>query len=146
MKIMVINGPNLNLLGSREPDIYGTQNYAALCAMVTQYAAAQGHSAQVEQFNSEGGVIDCIQRAWAEGYDGIVINPGAFTHYSYAISDALRSVPLPAVEVHLSNIHAREEFRRVSVTAPACIGQICGLGFFGYQAAMDALIRKAEQI
>lgn len=140
MKFFVINGPNLNLLGQREPDIYGRQDYAALCRMVEEYAAAHGSTAECYQSNHEGAIIDVIQAAQGV-YDGIVINPGAYTHYSYAIHDALKAISVPAVEVHISDIHSREEFRRVSVTAPACVGQISGQGFAGYTMAMDLLLR-----
>lgn len=139
MKFLVINGPNLNLLGQREPDIYGRQDYPALCAMVEDYAAAHGGSATCFQSNHEGAIIDAIQAAQGV-YDGIVINPGAYTHYSYAIHDALKAISVPAVEVHISDIHSREDFRKVSVTAPACVGQISGKGFPGYTMAMDTLM------
>ena len=139
MKFLIINGPNLNLLGSREPDVYGTGTYETLCRRVQDYAAAHGWEADCFQSNHEGAIIDAIQQA-AGVYDGIVINPAAYTHYSYAILDALKAVDLPAVEVHLSNIHKREEFRHKSVTAAGCDGQICGLGQFGYVAAMGYLI------
>ncbi len=139
MKFLVINGPNLNLLGQREPDIYGKQDYAALCRMAEAYAADRGGSARCIQSNHEGAIIDAIQAAQGE-YDGIVINPGAYTHYSYAIHDALKAITVPAVEVHISDIHSREAFRQVSVTAPACVGQISGQGFAGYTMAMDLLL------
>ena len=138
MKFLVINGPNLNLLGQREPDIYGKQDYAALCRMAEAYAADRGGSARCIQSNHEGAIIDAIQAAQGE-YDGIVINPGAYTHYSYAIYDALLAVRVPAVEVHISDISRREAFRRTSVTAPACRGQIVGHGFRGYLEAMELL-------
>lgn len=136
MKFLVINGPNLNLLGQREPDIYGRQDYAALCAMAERYAAAHGSTAHCFQSNHEGAIIDAIQQAQCV-YDAIIINPGAYTHYSYAIHDALKAVDVPAVEVHISDISQREEFRRTSVTAPACVHQIIGKGFPGYTMAMD---------
>lgn len=139
MKIMVINGPNLNLLGVREPEVYGAKSYADLEEYIEGYAEKRDVEAVVVQSNGEGEIIDFIQHALGN-YDGIVINPGAYTHYSYAIHDALASVDIPAVEVHISNIHKREEFRRRSVTAPACIGQIAGLGFRGYTLAIDYLI------
>lgn len=119
MKFLIINGPNLNLLGGREPDIYGTGTYETLCRRVQDYAAAHGWEADCFQSNHEGAIIDAIQQA-AGVCDGIVINPAAYTHYSYAIYDALRAVDVPAVEVHLSDIRQREPFRQVSVTAPAC--------------------------
>lgn len=135
MKFLVINGPNLNLLGRREPGIYGDQSYEALCNLIRDHAAAHDSTADCFQSNHEGAIIDAIHAA--DGvYDAIIMNPGAYTHYSIAILDALKAVAVPCVEVHISNIHQREEFRRKSVTAPACVGQICGLGLYGYEAAM----------
>ncbi len=143
MKFLIINGPNLNLLGKREPGIYGQESYEALCRMVEDFAAAHGSTAECFQSNHEGAIIDAIQAA--DGvYDAIVMNPGAFTHYSVAILDALKAVSVPCVEVHISNIHQREEFRRKSVTAPACVGQICGLGLYGYQAAMGYFLARGK--
>jgi len=142
MKILVINGVNLNMLGSREPDVYGDRNYAALCAEVTEFGAKIGAQIEVVQSNIEGEIVNFIQGA-AGKFDGIVINPGAYTHYSYAISDALRAVDVPAVEVHISNVHAREEFRHTSVTAAACVGQICGLGFDSYKLAIRYFVEVA---
>jgi len=136
MKIMVINGPNLNLLGSREPDIYGSMTYEALC----DFLVSEDYHLTFVQSNHEGVIIDGIHEAKTLGIDGIVINPGALSHYSYAIHDALKSVDVPAIEVHLSNIHARESFRHTSVTAAACIGQISGLGPMGYRLAIKALM------
>ena len=130
MKLLILNGPNLNLLGSREPDIYGRESYDTLCQQIYQHAGAIGCTAEVFQSNHEGTLIDAIQAAQA-GYSGIVINPGAYAHYSYAIYDALRAVDVPAVEVHISDITAREPFRAVSVTAPACVRTICGHGLRG---------------
>ncbi len=138
MKIMVLNGPNLNMLGIREPQVYGNATYADLETYIEGYAESKGIDVTVLQSNCEGELIDFIHHALGN-YDGIVINPGAYTHYSYAIHDALASVNIPAVEVHISNIHKREEFRHKSVTAPACIGQITGLGFRGYLLAVDYL-------
>ena len=139
MKIMIINGPNLNMLGVREKNIYGTRNYEDVCNYVKEEGKKINHEILMVQSNSEGEIIDFIQKAYFEKYEGIIINPGAYTHYSYAIHDALKGFDIPAVEVHLSNIHTREEFRRKSVTAPACIGQIAGFGEYGYIMAMDAL-------
>ena len=139
MKLMVINGPNLNMLGIREPGVYGTQTYQDLCDYLISAAEERGLTVLCLQSNSEGQLIDYIQQAYFEGFDGIVINPGAYTHYSFALLDALKSVPVPAVEVHLSDIHQREDFRRISVTATACIGQISGKGREGYVQAMDLL-------
>ena len=138
MKFLIINGPNMNLLGTREPEVYGRQDYAALCRYLTDYAAAHGDAVDFMQSNHEGALIDAIQAAQGT-YDGMVINPAAYTHYSYAIHDALRAVAVPAVEVHLSDIHQREPWRAVSVTAPACIGSIIGHGFAGYAQAMELL-------
>ena len=141
MKFLIINGPNLNLLGSREPGIYGSTGYEALCAMLKDKAAAMGAEADCFQSNHEGALIDAIHGAVGH-YDAIIMNPGAFTHYSYAILDALKAVDVPCIEVHISNVHQREEFRHKSVTAPACVGQICGLGTFGYVAAMTYFMEQ----
>ncbi|MBP1736508.1 MAG: type 3-dehydroquinate dehydratase [Oscillospiraceae bacterium] len=135
MKFLILNGPNLNMLGKREPGIYGSESYDELCRRLESFAVAHDSTADCVQSNCEGELIDHIHSAPGR-YDAIVINPGAYTHYSYAILDALLAVGVPAVEVHLSNIHKREEFRHRSVTAPGCVGQICGLGVFGYEAAM----------
>jgi 3-dehydroquinate dehydratase II len=138
MKILVINGPNLNLLGTREPEIYGKQSYADLVHAI--HMAADSHKAQVKtvQTNHEGEIVDLIQGA-AKKYDGIVINPAAYTHTSIAIYDALKAVGLPTVEVHLSDIQSREEYRRHSYISPACIRTIAGKGFAGYQEAVKIL-------
>lgn len=138
MKILVINGPNINLLGIREKNVYGTKSYEDLCSYIRDGAKEFQIEVQIVQSNSEGKIIDYIQGALGN-YDGIVINPGAYTHYSYAIADALKGVSLPAAEVHISNIHKREEFRRKSITAESCIGQITGFGFLGYRLALEAL-------
>ena len=142
MKILVINGPNINFLGIREKGIYGTGNYESLVRGLEEKGRAEGHEVEVFQSNFEGAVIDRIQAAYSDGTEGIIINPGAFTHYSYAVRDALASVELPKIEVHISNVHKREEFRHVSVTAPVCTGQIVGLGLRGYALAMDYLTGK----
>lgn len=144
MKFLVINGPNLNLLGSREPGIYGSTGYDALCAMLREKAAELGAEAECFQSNHEGAIIDAIHGAVGV-YDAIIMNPGAFTHYSYAILDALKAVSVPCIEVHISNVHQREEFRHRSVTAPACVGQICGLGTFGYVAAMEYFVGQCHE-
>lgn len=141
MKIIVINGPNINFLGIREKGIYGTQNYESLVEMINNKATELGADVEVYQNNSEGAIIDRIQQAYNENADAIIINPGAYTHYSYAIRDALASVEgIVKIEVHISNVHKREEFRHVSVTAPACTGQIVGLGLTGYLLAMEAAV------
>ncbi|MCR5403732.1 MAG: type II 3-dehydroquinate dehydratase [Butyrivibrio sp.] len=143
MKILVINGPNLNFLGIREKNIYGNQDYEYLCNMIRDNAKAHGDEAECFQSNHEGAIIDRIQEAYSDGTEGIVINPGAYTHYSYAIHDALKSIEnIPKVEIHISDIQSREEFRKVSVTAPACDHQIYGHGLNGYIEAMD-LIRMS---
>ncbi len=138
MRIVVVNGPNLNLLGEREPAVYGRTTLAELEAIVAAYAAERSIEIAFFQANGEGAIIDALHRirSWA---DGIVINPGAYTHYSYAIRDALAAISVPAVEVHLSDISAREAFRRISVTADACIGQISGLGVDSYLRGIDRL-------
>lgn len=140
MKILVLNGPNLNMVGIREKEIYGTRNYSDIVDYIKEEGAKRGHEIDVLQSNYEGQIIDWLQKAYFEQYDGVIINPGAYTHYSYAIHDAIKAISdIPAVEVHLSNVHAREEFRHQSVTAPACIGQLCGFGEFGYILAIQAL-------
>lgn len=143
MKLLVINGPNLNFLGIREKGIYGTEDYSTLVKMLTEKAKTEGHELEVFQSNHEGAIIDKIQEAHYGGTEGLIINPGAFTHYSYALRDALASVEMPKIEVHISNVHKREEFRHTSVTASACTGQVVGLGLRGYALAMDFLTGKA---
>ena len=141
MKITVINGPNINFLGIREKNIYGMGDYESLCQFIKDEAKKLNVEVEIFQSNSEGEIINSIQSAYGSS-DGIIINPGAYTHYSIAIYDALKSVDIKAVEVHISNIYKREEFRHKSVTAPACIGQISGFGFHGYKYAMEALLQK----
>ncbi|MDO4744473.1 MAG: type II 3-dehydroquinate dehydratase [Clostridia bacterium] len=142
LKIMVLNGPNLNMLGVREPEVYGNRSYTDLENYIEDYCKEKGIEVTVLQSNCEGELIDFIHHSNGS-FDGIVINPGAYTHYSYAIRDALSSIEVPAVEVHISNIHKREEFRHTSVTAPSCVGQITGLGFQGYLLAIDYLVKEA---
>lgn len=137
-KILVINGVNLNMLGIREPGIYGQNTLAELEAQITAHASELGVEVDFFQSNIEGEVVNAIHAAYGV-YDGIIMNPGAWTHYSYALRDALGSVKIPCIEVHISNIHKREEFRHTSVTAPECLGQIAGLGFKGYLLALEAL-------
>ena len=144
MKILVVNGPNINLLGIREPDVYGKQDYKALAASLDALARELGVTIDVWQSNIEGEMVTKIQQA-RDVYDGIVINPGAYTHYSIALLDALKAVNLPAVEVHISNIAGREDFRHTSVTAVGCIGQISGLGFDSYRLAVEGLVRYIER-
>ena len=140
-RIVIVNGPNLNLLGKREPHIYGTRSHADLVETVRAKGRALGVEVSVFQSNHEGELIDFLQKE-APGSLGIVINPGALSHYSLALFDCLQSLAVPTVEVHISNIHAREEFRSKSVTARAAKGVITGLGFQGYLLAMDFLTAK----
>lgn len=139
MKIFVINGPNLNLLGLREPEHYGNGTYDELVAMISQYAADKNIEVELFQSNHEGALVDEIQRAYFEGADGIVINPGAYTHTSVALLDAVKAVKLPTVEVHISNVAEREAFRQISYIRSACVKTIVGEGFNGYLRAIDAL-------
>lgn len=143
MKILVINGPNLNMLGIREPGIYGASTLKDLENMIKNRAGEMNIEVSFFQSNTEGEIINEIHAAYKK-YDGIIINPGALTHYSYALHDAISSIDIPAIEVHISNIHKREEFRHKSVTAPACKGQICGLGFNGYILALEAFANEKE--
>lgn len=136
--ILVMNGPNLNLLGMREPGVYGTDTYETVCDRIRDHAAARQMQVDFFQSNGEGAMIDQLHAAMGV-YDGIVLNAGAYTHYSYAIRDAIASIRLPVVEVHMSNIHAREEFRHTSVIAPVCKGQIAGFGANSYLLALEAL-------
>jgi len=143
-KLLFIFGPNLNLLGERETNWYGSMSYDDLIVKITKEAQSRGVQAEFFQSNQEGEIIDKIQQKRKE-IDGIIINPGALTHYSIAVRDALSAVKIRSIEVHMSNIYAREEFRHHSVTAPVCWGQISGLGWIGYILAMDALILKGKE-
>lgn len=136
MKILVINGPNLNMLGIREPDIYGKQTFAALEAFIRSSAEELGHSVTLFQSNHEGAIVDAIQEAYGK-YEGIVINPAAYTHTSIAILDALKAVGIPTVEVHLSDINTREDFRKHSFVSLIAKKTVCGLGFEGYKVALE---------
>lgn len=142
MKILVINGPNINFLGIREKGVYGTTDYNGLLEMIGKKGGECGCEIEVFQSNHEGAIIDRIQDAYFDGTEGIVINPGAYTHYSYAIRDALASVTMPKVEIHISDITQREEFRKNSVTKDACDAQIYGHGLDGYLEAVDFLLEK----
>lgn len=141
MKLLVINGPNLNFLGIREKTVYGNQDFNYLLSMLSEKAVKENITIDTFQSNCEGDIIDRIQKAYFDETQGIIINPGAFTHYSYAIRDALASMDMPIIEVHISNVHKREEFRHVSVTAPVCTGQIVGMGLNGYILAVDAMLQ-----
>lgn len=140
-KIMVVNGPNLNMLGIREKNIYGDKTYDGLVDFIKQNRGDKVHLTFF-QSNSEGAIIDCLHECYFEKYDGVVINPGAYTHYSYAIMDAIKAISIPTVEVHISDVDSREAFRKISVTAPACIAQIKGKGFDGYVEAIDLLTEE----
>ena len=139
MKLLVINGPNLNMLGIREPGIYGTESYETLCRKVLDYAAERGVEAELYQSNHEGDLVDKIQAAYGDA-DGIVINPGAYTHTSIALLDAVKAVGIPTVEVHISDLTKREAFRQVSYIRAACVATISGHGLEGYTEAMALLI------
>lgn len=141
MKVLILHGPNLNRLGKREVGVYGTLTFDNLNERLVEYGKSLGLSVEIAQSNVEGVLIDKIHQA-EEDYDVVIINPGAYTHYSYAIRDAIASVDIPVYEVHISNIHARESFREKSVTAPVCQGQIVGLGVDGYELALDAIYKK----
>ncbi|ONI43580.1 type II 3-dehydroquinate dehydratase [Candidatus Epulonipiscium fishelsonii] len=137
MHIKIINGANLNFLGIREPHIYGNTSLVDLENTILEHANKTQVEVSFFQSNIEGEIINCMQECYHKKIDGIIINPGAFTHYSYAIADAIKSVAIPTIEVHISNIYTREEFRRHSVTANACVGAITGLGMAGYILALD---------
>lgn len=139
--ILIINGPNLNMLGVREPGIYGSETLETLYEKIRKKAETLNASVEFFQSNIEGEIINEIHKSMGV-FDGIVINPGAFTHYSYAIRDAISSIKVPVIEVHISNVHKREEFRHKSVTAPVCVGQICGLGTNGYLYALEELCHE----
>lgn len=141
MKILVINGPNLNMLGIREPDVYGKQTYADLCEMINTHAAEKQVEVKIFQSNHEGAIVDEIQAALGK-FDAIIINPAAYTHTSVAILDAMKAVSIPAAEIHISDVSAREAFRQISYAGMACEKSFIGLGFKGYIDAMDYMIEK----
>jgi 3-dehydroquinate dehydratase-2 len=142
-EILILNGPNLNLLGSREPEVYGRDTLAEIMARLVVHADKLGVSLRDQQSNVEGELIDALHdaRAWASG---VVFNPGAFTHYSYALRDAIAGIELPVVETHLSNVHAREEFRHRSVLSAVCLGVVAGFGAGSYQVALDGLVAHLD--
>lgn len=142
MNILVINGPNLNMLGIREPALYGSGTYDALCEKIKNYCAQKGVAVSFYQSNHEGSLVDRIQEAYSDGTDGIVINPGAYTHTSIALLDAVKAVGIPTVEVDISKVEEREDFRQVSYIRTACIATITGKGFDGYLEAIDTLMEK----
>ena len=142
MKILVINGPNINFLGIREKSVYGNQDYDYLLSMIAQKAQETGNEIEVFQSNHEGAIIDRIQDSYFDGTEGIVINPGAYTHTSVAILDALKAVSIPAVEVHISKVEEREEFRQISYVRLACVKTITGHGTDGYLEAIDFLTEE----
>lgn len=144
-KILIINGPNLNLLGEREPGIYGDDTYEALCEKIMDKAENMEIKCEVFQSNHEGAIIDKLHAARIN-FDGVVLNAGAYTHYSIAIRDAIAAINIPVIEVHISNVFARDEFRKNSVIAPVCKGSISGFGLASYFLAMDALVNYDEQI
>ncbi len=146
MKIAVINGPNLNFLGTREPQIYGSQSLGDLEKEIINYGQEKNIEVECFQSNYEGAMIDFIQKCYHDEVEGLIINPGAYTHYSYALADAIKSIGKPVVEVHISHIHSREDFRKNSVTAASCIGVVEGFGFDSYLIALDALVRQIKKI
>ena len=142
MNLLVINGPNLNMLGIREPGLYGTDTYEALCAKIRDYCAQKGICVDFYQSNHEGALVDRIQAAYTDGTQGIVINPGAYTHTSIALLDAVKSVSIPTVEVHISKVEEREAFRQISYIRAACVATVTGKGFDGYLEAIDILLEN----
>jgi len=145
MKLLALNGPNLNLLGTREPEIYGYETLEMIMDTLRIEAEALGAVLEAFQSNHEGVLVDRIQQARVEGVQGIIINPGAYTHTSVALRDAISGVAIPTIEVHLSNIHAREAFRQHSYIAPVAVGQLCGFGSTGYSLALQALIKHLHK-
>lgn len=136
-KLLVVHGPNLNLLGEREPGVYGNDSFDSINLEIVNKGKENGFEIEIFQTNLEGGIIDILHEARLK-FDGVILNAGAYTHYSYAIRDAISAIKIPVVEVHLSNIHAREEFRHTSVIAPVCVGQIAGFGKNSYMLAVEA--------
>ena len=145
MKLLVINGPNLNMLGIREPAIYGSGTYTELLELIRAHAERCGAEVSFFQSNHEGALVDAIQQAYFDGVEGIILNPAAYTHTSVALLDALKAVAIPAVEVHISDVAAREDFRQISYVRPACIATVTGRGFAGYLDAVDILLKGAAE-
>ncbi len=141
--ILVLHGPNLNLLGTREPEVYGRETLSAIDALIADHAQRLGVQVRSRQSNCEGALIDALHQAEEQG---LVFNPGAFTHYSLALRDAVAAKGLPTVEVHLSNVHARESFRQHSVIAPVCLGQVAGFGSFSYVLGLEALVQHLRDV
>ena len=144
MRILCLNGPNLNRLGKREPAIYGSETLEDVQNNLMAHGQKFNVVVDCKQSNHEGELIDWLHEAEDERFDGIIFNPGAYTHTSYAIRDAISSISIPVIEVHISNIHSRESFRHLSVLAPVCIGQICGLGTFGYSLALETFLHRGK--
>jgi 3-dehydroquinate dehydratase II len=144
MRVLVIHGPNLNLLGDREPEIYGSQTLADVNELIAIAARDYGLDVRCEQYNGEGQIVDALHDARSSA-DAVIVNPGAYSHYSYAIADAIKAIGIPTIEVHLSNIHARDEFRRKSVTAAGCRGTIGGFGGLSYVLALQALAKMPKK-
>lgn len=145
MKLLVINGPNLNMLGIREPAIYGSGTYTELLDMIRAHAERRGAEVSFFQSNHEGALVDAIQQAYFDGVEGIILNPAAYTHTSVALLDALKAVAIPAVEVHISDVTAREDFRQISYVRPVCVATVTGRGFAGYLDAVDILLKGAAE-
>ena len=145
MKILVINGPNMNMLGIRQPEIYGHATYEDLKSMIAGEAERLGAEISFFQSNHEGALVDAIQQAYFDGVEGIILNPAAYTHTSVALLDALKAVAIPTVEVHISDVAAREDFRQISYVRPACIATVTGRGFAGYLDAVDILLKGAAE-
>ena len=146
MKIQVLNGPNLNMLGIREPAIYGSGTYADLQALIRAHAAERQVDVSFFQSNHEGALVDAIQQAYDDKVDGIIFNPAAYTHTSVALLDALKAVGIPTVEVHISDVSSREDFRQISFVRAACVASVAGKGFAGYNEAMDILLKGAQTL
>lgn len=145
MKLLVINGPNLNMLGIREPAIYGSGTYTELLELIRTHAERRGAEVSFFQSNYEGALVDAIQQAYFDGVEGIILNPAAYTHTSVALLDALKAVAIPTVEVHISDVAAREDFRQISYVRPACVAAVTGRGFAGYLDAVDILLKGAAE-